>query len=236
MSEQEANPQDPNAGEANEPKVDIFAEISTATGKNYPDSEAVIKALTAKDSFIEELKNENAETRSLVDNLATKLEESTNAQKVLDELKNRPENTDAQPSQTVNKDEITNLFNELVSSRETEQRVKKNLDTVNESLVSRYGDKARDEFSNKAKELGLSVEKFKELASESPQAVLAYFPKKEIVGGAAPTDGLRNAAPAGTGDTPLQAFKKEMKAQGFNPTHPQYIKEMAKRPNLFENN
>lgn len=214
--------------------VDVFKEISEAVGKNYSDKDALVKALTEKDNFIETLKKENEDTRGLVDSLANKVDESINAQKVLEELSKRPEPSDAIPAQPVDKSTITNLFQELMTSHDREQTSSKNFETVNKKLSDLYGEKAESVFKERAAQTGLSLAKVKELAAESPQAVFSLL---GITG-----DKKVNAAlpPAGNGggilpaaqSTPYADFKAEMKAKGLNMTHPAYIMEMNKR-NLF---
>ena len=226
---------DQQTTEPTEP-VDVFKEISEAVGKNYSDKDALVKALTEKDNFIEQLKNENKTTRDLVDTLATKVDESINAQKVLEELKNQPEKTDGQPRQTTNPDEIANIFEELYTNRSKQEQARANQAIVNKKLSELYGDKASEMFKSKAAELNLSLDKVKEIASESPQAALSLLgiqsSAPKVTNVTPPSGGVANV-PTGQ-KTPYQAFKEEMKAKGLNPTHPTYINEMNKR-NLFNN-
>jgi hypothetical protein len=224
----------PGNQEPTEP-VDVFKEISDAVGKNYSDKDALIKALTEKDNFIDQLKEENKETRGLVDELATKVDESINAQKVLEELKNRPQEADATPKQPVDANTITNLFDELYTSREKEARTQANLGQVNQKLAEVYGDKAKEVFKSKSEELGLPLEKVKELASESPTAVLNLLGVSGERKVDAPTPPAGGGQPQPTSQTSeLTKFKEEMRGRGLNPTHPTYIREFAKR-NLFNN-
>ena len=229
----EENLLDPQTQEPTEP-VDVFKEISSAVGKNYSDKDALIKALTEKDSFIETLKTENATTRELVETLATKVDESINAQKVLEELKVTKPEADATPGQTADKEDVASIFNELYSSKEKETRAKANQAAVNSKLVELYGDKAAEVLRTKAESLGLGLTRIKELASESPQAVLS------LLGAAAGQPKQAGLPPSGVGasqeapkSTPFAEFKAEMKARGIKPTHANYFLEMNKRKDLF---
>ena len=213
------------------PPTNVFDDISKETGKNYTDKDAVVNAIKEKDSFIEKLKEENRETRELVDTLATKVDESVNAQKVLEELTNRPKSADATPAQPVDTDTITNLFDELYSSKTKEVTTKSNLAEVNAKLTEAYGDKASETLKAKAVSLGLSPEEVKDLASKSPQSALTLL---GLAGGAKQVDAT--PAPAGDGQylptptaSPYADFKVEMKARGLNITHPAFITELNKR-------
>lgn len=220
-----------------EPKpIDVFKEISEAVGKNYSDKETLIRALTEKDTFIEELKKENENTRAAMAELADKVDESINAKRVLEELKNRNNKTDATPGQAVDKDAVTNIFNELLSSKEKETRAKSNFEVVNNKLIQVYGDSANEIFKSKTEALGLNLTRVKELAAESPQAVLTLLGitgEKKATAGAPPSQG-NNDVPTGQ-LSKYQEFKLEMKAKGLNQTHPKYILEMQKRKDLFNN-
>lgn len=232
-----APPADQNGETQQQPTEtpNVFDQISEATGKNYSDPDAVIKALTAKDEHIAKLEDEGKQTRELVDTLSTKVEESINAQKVLEELSNRPENTDATPAQPVGKEEIKNVFNELFNSRSIETVQEQNLNAVNAKLAEVYGDKALEALKSKATELGLTPERVKELAKESPKSAMTLL---GLSGQAKAADTPR--APAGGGQllptstsNPVADFKAEMKAKGLTPTSPKYILEMNKRK-LFD--
>lgn len=232
----EDNLQDPQTQQQSTEPVDVFKEISNAVGKNYSDKDALIKALTEKDNFIETLKTANANTLELVEALSTKVDQSINAQKVLEELQAKKPEADATPGQTANKEDVASIFNELYSSKEKETRAKANQATVNSKLAELYGDKAAEVLKTKAESLGLELDRIKELASESPQAVLSLLgatsgqPKQAGLppsGAGAPTEAPKS--------TPFAEFKAEMKARGIKPTHANYFLEMNKRKDLFNN-
>lgn len=70
----------------------------------------------------------------------------------------------------------------ILADREAQQnevtkkhQASKNLETVTQTLISKYGDKAKALVDAKAAELGLTPQLLQTIAAESPQAFLAYF-------------------------------------------------------------
>lgn len=220
-----------------EPK-DVFSEISDAVGKNYNDKEAVVKALTEKDSFIEQLQNENKEFGAKLDLLLQKQEESVNAKTVLEELtKNKPEEkSDELPTQPVDKEDIKSLFQELMTSTQQEQTAKQNLNQVNEVVRSVFGDNAASKLADRAASIGVSVEEIKTLASKSPQAALKLLgvDNTKVDTPVPPTGGSSDIPPSDR-KTSYQAFKEEMAKTKIKPGTPKYYREMMKRQDLFTN-
>ena len=72
----------------------------------------------------------------------------------------------------------TNVVEILESHLENKARITRaqtNGEQVREAISAKYGDKSRDQFANKAQELGMSVEELTALAQTSPLATMKLF-------------------------------------------------------------
>lgn len=212
--------------------TNVFDEISSEVGKNYNDKDAVIKALKEKDSFIEQLKNENQNFGDKLDKVLSKLDESKNAESVLQELTSRKseQNPGDNTSRTVGKEDIKSLFQEFYSSTQQEQTAQQNLQQVNTTIKQAYGDNAAQALKQKAESLGMSVNKIKEIASESPSAafsLLGITNQRKVDSPAQPTRGASDI-PASDKKSAYQEFKEMMKQNNIKPGSPRYYREMMK--------
>lgn len=214
-----------------EVNTNVFEEISKTVGKNYSDKDAVIKALQEKDNFIEQLKNENQTFGEKLDKVLNKLDESRNAESVLNELTKKEEKkTDDNTSQAVDEDKIASLIQEHLTKSQRQQTAEQNLRQVNDTIRKHFGDNAAQTLKQKAASLGMSVDRLKEIASESPTAafnLLGISSEKKVDTTVPPTKGSSDI-PSSDKKTQYQEFKERMAQQKVKPGTPRYYRELMK--------
>lgn len=150
-------------------------------GDNWKDPEVIAKGKWESDRFIESLRAENEklkeslEKNSKVDELielvrAQTKGDSTNSQReheatggVEDRDTTRPDLTD---------DAIKSLVEERLKSFESEKTREQNIQQVDQTLSSKYGESAARIVREKANEIGMSVDELKEMAATKPKAFL----------------------------------------------------------------
>lgn len=135
-------------------------------GKKYRDDEELAKAYVHADNHIGELTSENA-------NLRKKLEESTSASEVLQEIKKQNAERDTgNTTQEISQGDIVSLVKDVVTQTDKDKTAQANLDTVSRKLLETYGDqeKTQKAVADKARELGVSVEFLKSTGGTSPSA------------------------------------------------------------------
>ncbi len=147
------------------------------SGKKYATMDDFVKGYVDSQSHIETIQTENKDLREQADS-------AKGIQDVLDALDTST--LDESKTKTVSPEEIAKLVDKSIQNHDTQSIAIANITEVNNALVVRFGDKAKDVLSQKAAELGMSVEDMKYLSSQSPKAVLAYFPQ-EVVDNSSPT-------------------------------------------------
>lgn len=181
---------------------DSVAEL-VGEGKKYASVEKALEALPHAQTHISNLEKELNELREAQKG-AMSAEEVLRA---IQELKDKPP-TQGAPS--LDPDALAKLVAPLLDSqltvREAQQRAQANAKQVIDALQAKHGDKAEEVYRAKAQELGISVQKLNELASESPKAALLYF-------GAAPV------APQGTRST-VNTSALDLKGRSDQPPKP----------------
>lgn len=141
-------------------------------GKKYASADAALAALPHAQEHISKLEAELAELRQ-------KQAGSQSAEEVLRAIEELKKAQATQHGAPFNPDDlaslVTPLLDKQLAAREASVRAKANAAEVTKALTDKYGEKAEEQYKAKATELGISVARLNELASESPRAVLAYF-------------------------------------------------------------
>lgn len=156
-----------STSEAN-PVSDLLATIVNEDGvPKYDSVEKALGGLKHAQEHIAKLQQEAAERQA-------ELDKRLAAEDVLKELK-ASKQTDEKPSSQFDAEAIKGMVHNELEALTSKQRAAQNISTVNERMTSKFGEKAGEMMATKAKELGLSLDKAKELAGESPDALLAMF-------------------------------------------------------------
>lgn len=151
-------------------------------GRKYRDQEALAKAALEKDNFIERLKREQEEARKelekrlTIDEFMNKLEQKRMESQTGNTETPSVESLNEEISKTNNsltREEIDALVEERLKSQSTEQLKNANLGMAIQEIQSLWGDQANVRLNQKASELGISVQKLKEYAMESPKVFLS---------------------------------------------------------------
>ena len=116
------------------------------------------------------------------------------SKKLLEELQNKGTGTGTGTSATGNNagnsatgnttqdaSNIEALVEQLMTKKERERTLEQNIAVANEAVLSQYGDKAAEVVKEKAATLGMSIERLKEIAAESPTAFLQLIGAKANV-------------------------------------------------------
>jgi hypothetical protein len=139
-------------------------------GKKFKDVDALVKGKVEADNFIEQLKAELAGARSQIEAQATTAQQ-------LEQLKNELAQRQAAPTQprvqtepALTASDIEALVERTVTSRDRNRTAAQNIEMANTSAIKHFGSAEAASAAVKAASTkrGISVQKLKEIAAESP--------------------------------------------------------------------
>lgn len=169
-----------------QPSGDVFSDqlknIKNESGEQKYDSlPKALEGLAHAQTYIPQLKTELQKKEAELNELRQQLESRASVEDVVSRLtakqegSKQPEQTPAQVAQGLDEKAVAELFNRLSAQQSQETVAAQNANSVQSALVQKYGDKAQEAVHSKAKELGMTPESIRALASQSPQAALALF-------------------------------------------------------------
>lgn len=145
-------------------------------GEKWSDPEVIAKGKYEADKYISDLERQLAEAREDISkqDYAKTLLETLQGKKAEDASTSTPEAKEASTAEqnTTEEASIESLVEEAIRKREQDQTVSQNLKQVDETLEKAYGTEAGKIVQERASELGMSLDRLKEIASESPTAFM----------------------------------------------------------------
>tara|TARA_R110002020_G_scaffold355260_1_gene567973 strand:- start:1551 stop:2324 length:774 start_codon:yes stop_codon:yes gene_type:complete len=192
------------ATQETKPVESYVTKLAEAKGDNWKDPEVLAKGKIEADSHIEQLERQLSEmkedlgkqdyAKQLLDELQNKAADPTTANTAMPNNDNGDtvqENTNSNVSEA----DLKSLVEKTLSERDRESEIKQNLSLVDQELESSFGTEALNRVKEKSKELGISMQRLQEVASESPNAFFSLIgePKKDfkpMVQGSVRTDSV----------------------------------------------
>lgn len=174
-----------------------------AKGENWSDPEVLAKGKLEADGYISNLESQLTELReelnkqdyskTLLDQLQEQAADPTTAK--LGEPSNNSSTNSQNTTASLSEDDLKSLVEKTLTEREKGTALANNLSLVDQELEKSFGTEAKTKVANKAKELGMSMERMREIASESPQAFFSLIGEPEktfspMVQGSVRTEGV----------------------------------------------
>ena len=174
-----------------------------AKGENWSDPEVLAKGKLEADGYISNLENQLTELReelkkqdyskTLLDQLQEQAADPTTAK--LEEPSNNSSTNSQNTTASLSEDDLKSLVEKTLTEREKGTALANNLSLVDQELEKSFGTEAKTKVANKAKELGMSMERMREIAAESPQAFFSLIGEPEktfspMVQGSVRTEGV----------------------------------------------
>jgi hypothetical protein len=161
------------------------AKLVEAKGDNWKNPEVLAKGKLEADRYIKELEDQLNQMRE-------DLKKEDYAEKILQEIRNKAADTstanrtlpnndtagatkDGTPQPSLSEEDLKSLVDKTLTEREKQNTVTQNIRLVDEELQRQYGTEAQKTVLKKAEDLGISLERMKEIASESPTAFFALI-------------------------------------------------------------
>ena len=196
------------ATESTQPQDSFVQKLVEAKGDNWKDPEVLAKGKIEADGYIQKLEEQLTNMREdlgkqdyakdLLEQLQNKAADPINAKNAM------PNNdtggtSEGNTNPNLSEEDLKSLVERTLTERDKDSVVKQNLNLVNEEMEKSYGTDASAKIQDKAKELGLTLERMQEIAAESPTAFFNLIgePKKNfkpMVEGSVRTEGVNMQA------------------------------------------
>jgi hypothetical protein len=212
------------------PQESFVQKLVEAKGENWKDPEVLAKGKLEADGYIKTLEDQLAQMREdmkkqdyqaqILEQLQNKATEST---AVNNGVPNN--NGDINPQNTtagIDEETLKSLVEQTLSQREKDNTVQQNLSQVDKELESSFGTEAAATVQKKAQELGMSMDRLRDIAAESPSAFFTLIgqPQKTfspMVQGSVRTEGVNMQASAERDWSYYQKLRRENRNLYYSP-------------------
>ena len=197
------NQNNESQGQATPTQESFLDKLVQAKGENWRDPETLAKGKLEADGYIKNLEDQLASMREDIkkqdyqNEILTQLQnKATETSAVNPEVPN--DNTSVNTQNTtgvVNEEDLKSLVEKTLNQRELQAKVQTNLELVDKELEGSFGTEAKAQIEKKATELGMSIDRLREIAAESPNAFFALIgenkrPVSPMVAGSVRTEGV----------------------------------------------
>lgn len=221
------------------PQESYLQKLVEAKGENWKDPEVLAKGKLEADGYIKTLEEQLAQMRE-------DLKKQEYQAQVLEQLQNKAADTTAAKTGVPNdngsaetqnttaglsEEDLKSLVEKTLTQREQEASVKQNLAQVDKALEETFGTEALAVVQKKAQELGMSIERMKDIAAESPNAFFALIgekpkqPLNPMIQGSVRTEGVNMQASAERDWSYYQKLRRENKNLYYTPKIQQQLME-----------
>jgi len=170
------------------PQTSFLDKLVETKGENWRDPETLAKGKLEADGYIKNLEDQLVQMREdmkkqdyqadLLAQLQNKATETTTVNN--GESNNNNGSIDTQNTTgVVDEDTLKSLVEKTLTQREKNSTVQQNLSQVDKELESSFGTEAAATVQKKAEELGMSMDRLRDIASESPSAFFTLIGQPE---------------------------------------------------------
>ena len=231
------------------PQESYLQKLVEAKGENWKDPEVLAKGKLEADGYIKNLEDQLATLRE-------DMKKQDYQAQILEQLQNKateptavdpatPNNNGSTKTQnttaSLSENDLESLVEKTLVKREQDSVIKQNLSQVDQELVNSFGTEAAATVQQKAKELGMSMERLRDIASESPTAFFALIgqPQKTfspMVQGSVRTEGVNMQASNVRNWAYYQNLRRENPNQYYSPkVQQQLMQDKMKMGDKFGN-
>jgi len=157
--------------------TDQLSKIRNEKGEQkYNNVDTALEALSHSQSYIPQLKLEVETKEAEIRRLTEELSKRAAVEDVVGKLTAQQAKPETTPQVSgLNEQDVLNLVQNFSAQQHQQSAKLSNEKQVSDVLFKQYGEKTQEVVSNKAAELGMTVEALKTLSQTSPQAALQLF-------------------------------------------------------------
>ena len=219
------------------PQGSFLSKLVEAKGENWKDPEVLAKGKIEADGYIQTLEGQLTQMREdlkkkeyqdeVLEQLQKKATESTAVNNGVPN--NNNSNADGEnTTRNLSEEDLKSLVEQTLTQREADAVTKTNLQRVDEELDKSFGTNAEEVVKKKAEELGMSMDRLSEIASESPNAFFTLIgePKptfNPMVNGSVRTEGVNMQVSTDRNWQYYQKLRRENPNQYYEPKMQQQL-------------
>jgi hypothetical protein len=235
---EQANQNNENQGQETPVQESFLDKLVQAKGENWRDPETLAKGKLEADGYIKNLEDQLAQMREDIkkqdyqNEILTQLQnKATETSAVKTEVPNNNTSVDTQNTTgVVNEEDLKSLVEKTLTEREKSNTVQQNLSQVDKQLEDSFGTEAEATVKKKAQELGMSMERLREIASESPSAFFTLIGEQQksfnpLVQGSVRTEGVNMQASTERDWNYYQKLRRENRNLYYTPKVQQQLME-----------
>ena len=223
--------------EETSPQGSFLSKLVEAKGENWKDPEVLAKGKIEADGYIQTLEGQLTQMREdlkkkeyqdeVLEQLQKKAAESTAVNNGVPN--NNNSNADGEnTTRNISEEDLKSLVEQTLTQREADAVTKTNLQRVDEELDKSFGTNAEEVVKKKAEELGMSMDRLSEIASESPNAFFTLIgePKptfNPMVNGSVRTEGVNMQVSTDRNWQYYQKLRRENPNQYYEPKMQQQL-------------
>ena len=223
--------------EETSPQGSFLSKLVEAKGENWKDPEVLAKGKIEADGYIQTLEGQLTQMREdlkkkeyqeeVLEQLQKKATESTAVNNGVPN--NNNSNTEGEnTTRNLSEEDLKSLVEQTLNQREADAVTKTNLQRVDEELDKSFGTNAEEVVKKKAAELGMSMDRLSEIASESPNAFFTLIgePKptfNPMVNGSVRTEGVNMQVSTDRNWQYYQKLRRENPNQYYEPKMQQQL-------------
>ena len=240
----DSQPQDQQTTETTQqetqPQASYLQKLVETRGENWKDPEVLAKGKMEADAYIKNLEDQLSQMRDdlgkqdyaakLLQQLEGRASASTTDKPLESNTNTSGTVTEGHTNLAVSENDLKSLVEKTLTERELQATANQNISAVDSKLQDMYGTEASNVLLNKSKELGISLERMQNLASESPSAFFTLLGEKQesfkpMTQGSVRTDGVAMQSSAQRDWSYYQKLRRENRNEYYSPKIQQQLME-----------
>ncbi len=240
----DSQPQDQQTTETTQqetqPQASYLQKLVETRGENWKDPEVLAKGKMEADAYIKNLEDQLSQMRDdlgkqdyaakLLQQLEGRASASTTDKPLESNTNTSGTVTEGHTNLAVSENDLKSLVEKTLTERELQATANQNISAVDSKLQDMYGTEASNVLLNKSKELGISLERMQNLASESPSAFFTLLGEKQesfkpMTQGSVRTDGVAMQSSAQRDWSYYQKLRRENRNEYYSPKVQQQLME-----------
>lgn len=155
---------------------DLLKSIKNERGEpKYDSLPKALEGLRNAQEYIPSLKTELEQAKERMAQMEAQIAQQQKLEELVERLTASQSQQSAPTDGGLDEQKVQEMILGLLTQKESEKAAISNIQTVEAHIKNTYGDKASEVLTQKAAELGITLQEFKQLSAKSPKMVIELF-------------------------------------------------------------